>query len=905
MLKTIIKRNGSREDFLPSKLNKWSQWASEGLRDRVDWSGIVLETVKAFGEVAHSQELQAQLILNCITRKEWSYGLMAGRLFAATYRKELYDEYIPTIKALHNKLFKAGLMVKLNYSDDEYSQIESIIDHERDFSLAYSQIKYIRGRYALKNSVTKKEYETPQFVFMRMAMQLSESEPTESRINDVKEWYNHFSFNRINPPSPNYTNLGTPLRGYASCCLYTSADTLESIGIGNYIAYTMTAMSAGIGGNLNVRSVGDPVRNGAIIHQGKMPYYGHIAGAVMANMQAGRGGACTQYYSGFDPENEVIMMAQNPRTPVDKQNRDLHFAMMSNRLMGKKVAMSEDIFLFNVFTAPDLTKLFFSGDQDGFEALYNKYEADVNFKKAYIPAREFVSKAITQSFEVGTHYLAFIDEINRHTPYKEPIHSSNLCVAPETTILTDKGYVPIRRLENEFINVWNGKEWSNVQVLKTGVDQKLITVKLSNGVSIDCTPYHKFYIKDENGDEKEVRAKDLQFSDELIEFTIPKAGTFKYIEVLSVTDNGRVDDTYCVNEPLEHKVVFNGILTGNCLEITQPTSPYYDMRDLLTAEDHGRGEVSLCSLGGIVECNIKSDEEYASAAYYTLKMIDYCIHNSDYPLAHVGFTAKQRLNAGIGILGVAVTMAREGLKYDTPEGLKRLHEIAERHAYFCISASLKLGKELGNAPWMHKTKWAEGWLPIDTYKRSVDQITPPEYNYDWEPLRSEIIANKGIRNSSVIAHMPTESSSKASGVPNSMYPIRDLYLKKTDESNITEWCAVDSDILGESYQSAWTIKSIDMIKVYAVFQKFTDQAISADLWKDRSIEINLSKKEMVDEYLAMIKYGMKTRYYQNSLTGSQSKAAITVNTTEAVPTPEVVVEAPVKVRGCSGGVCDI
>ena len=768
MLKTIIKRNGSREDFQPSKLNKWSQWASEGLRDRVDWSGIVLETVKAFGEVAHSQELQAQLILNCITRKEWSYGLMAGRLFAATYRKELYDEYIPTIKALHNKLFKAGLMIKLNYSDEEYSQIESIIDHERDFSLAYSQIKYIRGRYALKNSVTKKEYETPQFVFMRMAMQLAEAEPADTRITHVKEFYNHFSFNRVNPPSPNYTNLGTSLRGYASCCLYTSADDLESIGIGDYIAYTMTAMSAGIGGNLNVRSVGDPVRNGAITHQGKMPYYNHIAGAVMANMQAGRGGACTQYYSAFDPENEVIMMAQNPRTPVDKQNRDLHFAMMGNRLLGKKVAKSENIFLFNVFTAPDLTKLFFSGDQDGFEELYNKYEADVNFKKTYIPARDFVAKAVTQSFEVGTHYLAFIDEINRHTPYKEPIHSSNLCV-----------------------------------------------------------------------------------------------------------------------------------------EITQPTSPYYDMRDLLTAEDHGRGEVSLCSLGGIVECNIKSDEEYASAAYYTLKMIDYCIHNSDYPLAHVGFTAKQRLNAGIGILGVAVTMAREGLKYDTPEGLKRLHEMGERHAYFCISASLKLGKELGNAPWMHKTKWPEGWLPIDTYKRTVDQITAPDYRYDWETLRSEIIANKGIRNSSVIAHMPTESSSKASGVPNSLYPIRDLYLKKTDESNITEWCAVDSDILGVNYQSAWTIKSLDMIKVYAVWQKFTDQAISADLWKDRSIEINLSKKEMVDEYLAMIKYGMKTRYYQNSLTGSQSKAAITVNSTEAAPAPEPILEAPVRVRGCSGGVCDI
>lgn len=762
MLQTIIKRNGSREDFQPSKLNKWSLWASEGLRDRVDWSGIVLETVKAFGKEAHSQALQAQLILNCTMRREWPYNLMAGKLFAATYRKEIYDEYIPTIKALHNKLHKAGLMVKLNYTDDEYMQIESMIDHNRDFNMAHFQIKQIRNKYAIKNTVTRKEYETPQFVYMRMAMQLAESEAGPQRLIDVQEYYNHFSFNRINPPSPNYINLGTPHKGFASCNLYTTADTAKSLAIGDHIAYTMTCMSAGIGSNLNIRSIGDPVRGGSITHNGKLPYYAALAGAVNANMQAGRGGACTTYYSAFDPEAEVLTMAQNPRTPTDKQNRDLHFAMMSNRFMGKKVKNNEDFFTFNAYTAPDLMKALYSGDQDEFERIYKSYEADPNFKKNYVNAREYIGKALVQGFEVGTNYLAFMDEINRHTPYKEPIYSSNLC-----------------------------------------------------------------------------------------------------------------------------------------LEITQPTSPYFDMQDLYSATDHGRGEVSLCSLAGIVECNIQNDAEYESATYYALKMIDYCIHASDYPLPHVGFTAKQRLNAGIGILGVATTMARASLKYDSKEGLQKLHDIAERHAYFCISASLRLGQERGNAPWMYKTKWPDGWLPIDTYKRTVDELVAPSYRYDWEQLRSNIIANKGIRNSSVIAHMPTESSSKASGIPNCFYPIRDLSIKKSDGSNVVDWCAVDGDILGDKYQSAWTIDSIDMIKCYAVVQKFTDQAISADLWKDRSKDINLSKSTLIKEYLTMIKYGMKTRYYQNSLTGSQSGTKTTV-TEATAPVVEVVKE-----RGCSGGVCDI
>lgn len=897
MLKTIIKRNGSREVFQPSKLNKWSQWASEGLRDRVDWSGIVLETVKAFGEETHSQKLQAQLILNCTMRREWAYNLMAGRLSAATYRKELYDEYIPTIKALHNKLAKAGLMAKLNYTDDEYMQIEAMIDHSRDFNMAHFQIKQIRNKYAIKNTVTKKEYETPQFVYMRMAMQLSECEAPEQRLIDVREFYNHFSINRINPPSPNYINLGTKHKGFASCNLYSVGDSAKSLAIGDHIAYMMTCMSAGIGSNLNVRSIGDSVRGGGITHQGKLPYYKALAGAVNANVQAGRGGACTTYYSAFDPEAETLLMAQNPRTPTDKQNRDLHFALMSNKLFANKVKNNEDFFTFNTYTAPDLMQAFYSGDQDTFEKVYKKYEDNAAFKKNYVNARKFIVKAITQGFEVGTNYLAFIDEINRHTPYKEPIYLSNLCVAPETLILTDNGYFPIKELEGQYVNVWNGKQWSNTRVIKTSTHQEIITVKFSNGKIIDCTPYHKFYIKGSDGGEVEKCAIDLKYSDELIDYVMPDKVQHKHIEVSQVITTGRKDDTYCVNEPLEHKVVFNGILTGNCTEVTQPTSPYFDMMDLYSEQDHGRGEVSLCSLAGIVECNIKTDEEYESATYYSLKMIDYCIHNSDYPLPHIGFTAKNRLNAGIGLLGVATTMARNKLKYDTKEGLQKLHDIAERHTYFCIRSSLRLGKERGNAPWMHKTKWSEGWLPIDTYKRTVDELVAPNYTYDWETLRKEIIENKGIRNSSLVAHMPTESSSKASGIPNSIYPIRELSLKKSDGSNVVDWCAMDGDILGQYYQSAWTIDTVDMIKCYAVVQKFTDQAISADLWKDRSININLSSKTMINEYLTMIKYGMKTRYYQNSLTGSQSGSATTEIQTPVAPV--------VKERGCSGGVCDI
>lgn len=747
MIKKIIKRNGQKEEFIASKLNYWGKWASENLNDRLDWSTVVLEAVKTSKEEVSSKELQETLIKICNEKKDWPHSLMAGRLYSAMIQKELYGYTMPTVRDLFKKLSKLNLMRKLDYSYEEYEQIENIIDHSRDFNLAYFQIEYILNKYSIQNRKTKEQFETPQYTYMRMAMALAEDEPKEERLNHIKNYYDHFSFQRLNAPTPNYNNLGTHHNGYASCCLYVTDDNAKSLAVGDHIAYTMTYMSAGIGGLINTRTVGDPVKNGSIVHQGKKPYFKAVGGAVNANRQGGRGGACTEYYSGYDPEATVISQLQNPRSTDTNKNRDIHFALITNRFFGKKVARNENIFTFTSYSAPDLWDKLFSGDQDGFETLYEEYEQNPLFEKKYVNARDFIVNALQQSYEVGTHYLAFIDEMNRHTPFKEKIHSSNLC----------------------------------------------------------C-------------------------------------------------------------------------------EIVIPTSPYKNMMDLYSKKDVN-SEVGLCSLAGIIVCNIKSDEEYRSVAYYALKMISKCISMSDYVLPHIGFTAKQRMNAGVGLVGVAYHMAKKGLNYDSQEGYEELHRMAERHSFFLIEASLRIAKETQVAPWMHKTKWPEGWLPIDTYKKNVDSIVNIPLQYDWEQLRSDIIENGGIAHSSLVAHMPTESSSKAAGVPNGIYPIRELSIKKSDQSSIIDWVAVDGDILKDKYQSAWNIPTKNMIKVYAIFQKFADQSISADLYKDRTKNINVTDTEMIEEYLDMIRYGMKTRYYQNSLVSN-------VNVDEVS-------------KGCDSGACDV
>lgn len=1133
MLRKMIKRDGvTIEDFIPSKLNKWGMWAADKLGDRVDWTGVVLDAVASVQQVdgvAKTRDLQDTLIKQCLARKDYPHNLMAGRLAAAVLHKDLYEGSIPTVKELHEKLLELGLMKKMNYSDEEYKTIETFINHEKDFHLAHFQLEYTAIKYGLKNLKTNESYESTQFVYMRLAMAVAEHETDPMhRLVVVQDVYEELSSNRINPPTPAMNNLGTPDTGLASCCLYKANDNIPSLHAGDTIAYLMTAASAGIGGIISSRSITDPVRHGKILHKGKLPYLKAVAGAVKANTQGSRGGAICQFVPITDPEIESIIMLQNPRTPEDKQNRDVNIAIQGNKFITAKALKKEKIFLFNAFTAPDLYKAFFSKDINDFETLYNKYEQDESFKKTYIDAYKLVALAQTQSIEVGTLYAAFMDEINRHTPHLDTIWSSNLCVAPDTKILTDKGWFRIKDLKDEEVNVWNGEKFTKTTVRQTSELSKLIRVMTDSGYWLDCTPYHKFYIQTEFARSSviEITADQLKPGMKLIKFDTPviegelelndayvngfytgdgcltpqgqriylyhekmklkslfnngtnwtdqsadynriythyktlkpkffvpgteysiqsrlewlaglsdsdgciyknidnqhlvissvnklflertalmlqtlgiipkvrlsvnegehllplnngtnESGLFncqnlyrliinsidlqkllelgivfhrlevikykpnrdarKFIKILDVVDNYRYDATYCFTEEERHMGMFNGILTGQCLEITQPTEGYESAADLYATDDPGyikvKGidlhrednpieltlnysepvsfldnhqlfrnkpvlrqagsmykdgsfcykdnffkvteitevkkspEVSLCSLAAIVEPNIHSDEQYEKTAYYALYIIDSCINIASYPLPHIKYTSMMRRNAGVGLSGIAYSLARKGFKYSSQEGRDESHRMAERHSYFLIKAALKLGKERGNAPWMHKTLWPQGWLPIDTYKKSIDNVVTIGLQYDWEPLREEIIANNGIRFSSLVAHMPLESSSKSSGGPNSLYPIRDLALSKTDGISKIDWAATDGDLYGDSYELAWNISEEHLIMQYGIYQKFADQAISADMYKDRRGEnLMYSEKRLVTEYALMVKYGMKTRYYQNNLT---------------------------------------
>lgn len=798
MIKEFIKRDGHIEPFKADKALGWGKWGARGFSKYIDWQKIVVATVAQMPERCTAKQFNAGLIQNALNEDTWAGQLMAGRIYAADIHKEVFGgkKKLP-IKQVHEIMQGAGVLVQLDYSDEEYAQLEKWIDHERDFHCAHYQLKQGRDKYALRNRLTGRVYESRQHALMRVAMVICEKHDPITRMARLESMFSDLSHERLSAPTPNHNNMGTGHNGFFSCCLFTCDDTKESIAASSHIAEVMTYMSAGLGENMQVRSLGDPIRGGSIVHSGKGPYYVKQTGIVKSNKQGPRGGSLNEFFSAYDPEVADIMVMKNPRTPINKRNRSIDYTMMLNRWLLLKSSNNEDVFLFNIYSAPDLHKAMYGKDLGEFVRLYEQYAADETFKKTWVSARQLVVNARSEGFETGRFYLAMIDEINFHTPHRDSIHSSNLCVEiTQPTWYYDHlmdlystkflGYIKFAsdKQKDHFLD-------SNVPVEVRGMIGCVAALELKSGVQ-----YRR-------------AAKDRVEGDD------------EWITVLAVHEAKK--------EP----------------------------------------EVSLCALAALIPTNIHTEEQYAETSYNALYMIDYCIDNNDYALPHMKLTAQARRNAGVGLMDVAHYMAQRKLSYTSQEGMMELHRIAERHAYHLINASIRLGQERGNAEWIHKTDWPRGWTPQSTYNRNVDKLAPFVNQYDWDDVSRRLIECGGGRFSSLIAYMPGESSSKYSACTNSIMDLRELSIIKTDGDNSMYWVAPEADTLKEWYSIAWNRTRKQHTDTYAIFQKWTDQSISADWYATFKGDEKVSSSDLIDETNYMADMGQKTVYYTNSDTADK------------------------------------
>lgn len=723
MISKIKKRNGNVVDFDPEKLTRWAKWAG---CVGADWFAIVGDAYKRCPDECTTQDLQNAMIQACADKEDTPHLKMAGRLLMGSVYKEAFGGIVPSVQEMYITMVDKGLWENMGYSILDLSEAQAFIDHERDLHSVHSVVHQITTKYAIRDIEKNVALESPAFVWMRMALGVCQNEPKETRMKEVEAYYKDFSFGKINAPTPNITNLGTPKRNYASCAIFKSNDNAKSLAAGDHIAYSLTCASAGIGGFLQTRSKGDGVRKNTIKHAGKLPYYRSVESAVHANLQGGRGGAATIHFNCLDPEVETLLRLRHPTTVAKSKVAGIDYSFGYHPLLAKKAAANEKWMLVSYKASPELHEAMYKAY--GFEEAYAAYEASSGRRK-YISARKLALEFLRMQEETGRMYEHNTNEMNRHTPFKDVVYSSNLCQ-------------------------------------ETGL----------------------------------------------------------------------------------------------------PTQGFRSVEDLYVDEDVS-GEVALCNLAAIVAGRV-SAKEYEEVAYRALKMVDNVINQMDYPFPNLKYTAQARRSAGIGITNLANDLAHKGFDYTSPMSKAYMHRLAEMHSFYLHKASVRLAKERGKCDWFHKTKYSEGWLPIDTYCKQVDNITEQGNKLDWEGLRKEI-AEHGMRNSVLEAYMPVESSSIAGNTTNGLYPIRDYVVIKTSGTNKTVFIAPDLEEVKDAYQLAWDVPTKDMTEMYAIFQKFCGQGISADFY--RKFDVNkprrISAKELMQDWFYRIKCGLKSKYYSNSAAG--------------------------------------
>ena len=299
-------------------------------------------------------------------------------------------------------------------------------------------------------------------------------------------------------------------------------------------------------------------------------------------------------------------------------------------------------------------------------------------------------------------------------------------------------------------------------------------------------------------------------------------------------------------------------MSNLCQEITLPTTPLQHI--------DGQGEIALCILSAINIGKINKFEEIDELCELAVRGLDALIDYQQYPIKAAEESTRNRRSLGIGYIGLAHYLAKNGVKYDDPEAWKLVHTLTERFQYALLSASNRLAMEKGPCGYFGKTKYADGILPIDTYKKDVDEIVPNDLLCDWEHLRKHI-SQYGLRNSTLSAQMPSESSSVVSNATNGIEPPRDYLSIKKSKKGPLKQIVPSFGSLKNNYTLLWDMKSNEgYINVVAVMQKFFDQAISGNWsynpenYPDNEIPVSVMAQDLLTTY----KYGWKTSYYQNT-----------------------------------------
>ncbi|XBC43472.1 MAG: class 1a ribonucleoside-diphosphate reductase subunit alpha [Buchnera aphidicola (Meitanaphis flavogallis)] len=441
----VTKRDGQKELINLDKIHRVLNWAAKDL-DNISVSQVALKSRIQFYNFIKTTTIHETIIKSAadlISENSPDYQYMAARLAIFHLRKQAFGQFTPPdlytyIKNMV-KLGKYDKHLLKDYSETEYIQMNSFIKHWRDMNFSYAAVKQLEGKYLIQNRVTKKIYESAQFLYIVISACLFHKYPKENRMQYIKKFYNAISTFKISLPTPIMAGLRTPTRQFSSCVLIECADSLNSINATASAIVKYVSQRAGIGINAGqIRALGSPIRGGDAFHTGCIPFYKHFQSAVKSCSQGGvRGGAATIFYPIWHLEVESLLVLKNNRGIDENRVRHMDYGIQINKLMYQRMISGKYITLFSPSDVPRLYDSFFS-DQQQFEKLYVKYENNKKIRKKKIKATHLFSLIMQERTSTGRIYIQNVDHCNTHSafnPKLAPIRQSNLCL--EITLPTN------------------------------------------------------------------------------------------------------------------------------------------------------------------------------------------------------------------------------------------------------------------------------------------------------------------------------------------------------------------------------------------------------------------------------------------------------------------------------------
>lgn len=877
----IVKRDGTKVEFEVEKIHAVIGRAIEGL-DGVSLSDIEFNANLSIKDGISTRDIHNILIRSAndlISESTPNYQYVSARLLLYSLRKEVWGGSQPPRLYEHIKscadagVYDADVLSK--YTESEIHKINKYIKHERDKNFVYCGLQQLVDKYLIKNRRTGKIYETPQFAYMLICMTLLSQYKGSRRLNLIKKAYDYISTFKISLPTPIMSGVRTNIKQYASCCLIDVDDSMHSIFSSNAAVGYYTSQRSGIGINVGrIRPIGEPIRDGEVIHTGIIPFLKVFEASVKSCQQNGLRGGC------FDKNTLVIIKRDNLVQTVKISNVVVGDEILSydgkNNLFKqvksvfRPVIAAENQVIISTKRSTFICSLSHRMDTpDGYKTAYTLMEEGKE-KQVYLMNQDRNPIMINSMFICGEFDEEFYDlEVEETSCFYICSISPDGRTGNELLLSHNSAtvYAPFWHYEIEdIIGLKNNSKTEDnsvkkldytVQFSKLFYDRVIKNEDITLFSSHECKDLYEFfgtdkfdeeYIKQENNTNlkmvRRIPARRLaeQFCRESLE-----TGRIYMMNI----DHCNTNSSW--NLPVK--------MSNLCLEILQFTKP-------ITHIDDPEGEIGICILSAINVLETKI-EEYPEVCDIVVRLLDSLIDLQNYPVKAAENFTKNRRSLGVGITNFAALAASQKMLYGQKESWYLMDEIAENLQFSLLNASANLAEEFGRCSKYEDTTYARGILPIDRYNKNVDSICDRPHSCDWEGLRKRI-ADVGLRHSTLTCQMPVESTSVIQGSTNGIEPPRSLLSFRKSKQGLLKQLVPNFQKMKNWYVLAFNMDgNTGYFNIVATMQKWIDMSISANRYYNYANypDGNIPLSVMLKDMLYMYKMGIKTLYYTNSPDG--------------------------------------